>query len=394
MSKLLGSILLIVGTSIGAGMLGLPIASAELGFVGSVILLVICWFVMLSAAFLILEVNLWLPPNTNLVTMAKKTIGPAGQLIAWLTYLLLLYSLLCAYITGGSSLFQNLLMKANIALSPWAAAILFTLVLGTVVYWGIRSVDQVNRGLMFLKGSAFIILICLLTPFISSSHLAVGNLHHITSSTAIMVTTTAFGWAILIPSLRDYFGHDIKTLKLAILIGSFIPLFCYIIWDAAIMGIIPPYGADSLVAILHSDSATGNLVNAISKTINKNSVTVITNVFTSICVLTSFLAVALCLTDFLADGLQIEKKGRGKIIIHCITFIPALLISIFFPNAFIKALEYAGIYCTVLLILLPAWMTWSGRYRRRIASGFRVIGGKFFLSFIILICVAMIVRLL
>jgi len=85
-SRLLGSILLIVGTSIGAGMLALPIATAQLGFFGSLILLFVCWFIMTAGAFLILEVNLWMPLNSNLNTMAKTTIGPLGQIISWLSF--------------------------------------------------------------------------------------------------------------------------------------------------------------------------------------------------------------------------------------------------------------------------------------------------------------------
>src|SRR5438552_1817543 len=103
--KFVGGVLLIVGTCIGAGMLALPIATAELGFIGSCILLVVCWLVMTYGALLLLEVNLWMPQNSNLISMAKATIGPSGQIISWVTYLLLLYSLLCAYIAGGSDLF-------------------------------------------------------------------------------------------------------------------------------------------------------------------------------------------------------------------------------------------------------------------------------------------------
>ena len=62
-SKMIGSVLLIVGTAIGAGMLALPIATAQLGFAGSIILLFVSWFVMTGGAFLLLEVNLWMPPN-------------------------------------------------------------------------------------------------------------------------------------------------------------------------------------------------------------------------------------------------------------------------------------------------------------------------------------------
>src|SRR5579883_1758407 len=160
--KLLGSVLLIVGTSIGAGMLGLPIATAQLGFTGSLILLFGCWFVMTAGALLLLEVNLWLPQNSNLISMAKATIGPIGQIIAWATFLLLLYSLLCAYIAGGSDLLHNLLLATGMNLPAWVASFLFTILFGTVVYCGIRSVDYVNRGLMFIKLGAYALLIGLL----------------------------------------------------------------------------------------------------------------------------------------------------------------------------------------------------------------------------------------
>jgi len=96
-SKLLGSILLIVGTSIGAGMLALPIVSAQLGFMGSLMLLVACWMVMTLSAFILLEANLWLPHNSNIISMAKATIGPVGQLLAY--YVLILRAVVIFFVT-------------------------------------------------------------------------------------------------------------------------------------------------------------------------------------------------------------------------------------------------------------------------------------------------------
>ena len=66
--KVVGGILLVVGTSIGGGMLALPIASSGEGFFLSTILLVFCWLAMMLPALLILEVNLWLPAKTNIIT--------------------------------------------------------------------------------------------------------------------------------------------------------------------------------------------------------------------------------------------------------------------------------------------------------------------------------------
>jgi len=328
--KLLGSILLVVGTSIGAGMLALPMATAELGFMGSLILLFGCWMVMAAGAFLLLEVNLWAPLNSNLNTMARMTIGPIGQMISWITFLLLLYSLLCAYIGGGSDLFHNLLERVGITIPMWLASIIFTVVFGSIVYFGIRSVDYVNRGLMFAKFGAYILLVLLLMPLISSTKLAAGSISHITSITAITVTITSFGYGTIVPSLRIYFAGDVRGLKKAILIGSLIPLLCYVAWDLVIMGIIPLSGEHGLMNILQSNNSTSDLVNTLDVAASSHSATFFVELFTSICVLTSFLGVSLCLTDFWADALQLEKKGKREFddygyyffaaVSHCVIF--------------------------------------------------------------------------
>src|SRR5258708_1834332 len=52
---LLGGTLLIAGTSIGVGMLGLPVVTAAGGFVPSIFVYLVCWFFMVCIARLILE---------------------------------------------------------------------------------------------------------------------------------------------------------------------------------------------------------------------------------------------------------------------------------------------------------------------------------------------------
>ncbi|MCL5271844.1 MAG: tryptophan/tyrosine permease, partial [Gammaproteobacteria bacterium] len=67
-SRFIGGILLIVGTSIGGGMLALPVANAATGFWQSSIFLVICWAFMTLGAFFILEANLYLPKGKHMVS--------------------------------------------------------------------------------------------------------------------------------------------------------------------------------------------------------------------------------------------------------------------------------------------------------------------------------------
>jgi len=368
-SKLIGGILLVVGTTIGAGMLALPVATAQLGFWGSLLLLIGCWGVMTASAFLFLEVNLWLPPNSNLVSMAGATLGRSGQAITWVVYLVLLYSIICAYIAGGGDLFHYVLASNGIHLPQSVASILFTAIFGAVVYLGIRSVDYVNRGLMMGKMGALLILICLILPFISSVNLGAGEFKHIVAPSSLTVTAVSFGCLMIIPSLRTYFDKDIKTLRKSILIGMLIPLFCYIAWDMVIMGVIPLEGIPGLKAMTNSSNTNSDLVSALNTILHKDSVTFIAKFFTSICMATSFLGVSLSLSDFLSDGLKVKKQGiKGNFIILGATFIPPVIIVLFYPNAFLLGLEFAGISILILMVLFPPLMTWAGRYRKSFSS--------------------------
>ena len=344
-SKLFGGILLVVGTTIGAGMLALPVATAQLGFWGSFLLLIGCWLIMTASAFLFLEVNLWLPPNSNLVSMAGATLGRSGQAITWVVYLVLLYSIICAYIAGGGDLFHYVLATNGIHLPQAVASILFTTIFGSIVYMGIRSVDYVNRGLMMGKMGALLLLICLIMPFISSANLDAGEFKNIIAPSSLTVTAVSFGCLMIIP------------------------LLCYIAWDMVIMGVVPLDGIPGLKAMTNSTNTNSDLVTALNTILHKDSVTFIAKFFTSICMATSFLGVSLSLSDFLSDGSRVKKQGlMGNLIILGATFVPPVVIVLFYPNAFLLGLEFAGISILILMVLFPPMMTWSGRYRKAFAS--------------------------
>ncbi len=372
-SRFIGGILLIVGTSIGGGMLALPIANAATGFWQSSFFLLICWLLMTLGALFILEVNLYLPPGKNMISMASATLGNSGLVVAWLSYLFLLYSLLSAYISGGADVINGLLQHINIHIPDWQLTVLFTLMFGLVVYGGIRAVDLLNRNLMFAKLAVYAVLVVLISPSIHLEHFQGGAAHYITSS--VMILITSFGFAIIIPNLREYFNDDVKQLKKVIIIGSLIPLFCYLAWDAVIIGSLPSQGQDGLIALMNDAHATSKLAGLIEHQISNNLISSLFNFFTTICMLTAFLGVSLCLISFLADGLAMEKKGKEGIVLFLLTFLPPVIIVIFYPGAYLYALNYAGFFCVILLLLLPALMSFFGR--RHYASHFTVFGGKF-----------------
>lgn len=370
--KFIGGILLIVGTSIGGGMLALPIANAAVGFWQSSLFLLLCWSLMTLGALFVLEVNLYLPPGKNMVSMAATTLGKPGLFAAWISYLFLLYTLLSAYISGGADVLGGLLQQFNIDAHSWQLTTLFTLTFGLIVYGGIHQVDILNRGLMFAKLGVYFILVLLITPYVHIKNFQGGNAHYITGS--IMILITSFGFAIIVPNLREYFNDDIKRLKKVVFIGSLIPLICYLAWDAVIIGCLPARGDHSLMSLMHDKHTTSSLALMLSNTVNNNMISLLFNFFTSICMLTAFLGVSLCLISFLSDGLKMNQRGKEGLGLFLLTFAPPLLIVIFYPGAYIHALNYAGFFCVILLLLLPALMSYFGR--KHFNAAFIVPGGK------------------
>ena len=92
--KVIGGMLLVAGSCIGAGMLALPILTGLAGFFPSLFMMIVSWAFMTFTGLLLIEVNGWFKFQVNLVSMAEESLGKKGKLIAWLAYLFLFYSLL------------------------------------------------------------------------------------------------------------------------------------------------------------------------------------------------------------------------------------------------------------------------------------------------------------
>ena len=355
-AKTLGGVMMLLGTCVGAGMLALPIATAREGFPISCALLIISWLTMTFGALNLLEVNMSLPSNNNLISMANKTLGKVGKYITWFVYLLLLYSLLSAYISGSSNIIYAITQALDINSPDWVNTLVAVGILSSIVYQGIGSVDIINRFLMSAKFLSYIIIVIAIVPFIQTKNLKTPENYSIHINT-FMVMITSFGYAIIIPSLRSYFKNNLKKLKKVVWIGSSTPLIIYIIWVAVIQGLIPLLGKHGLIYISQSQQTNAELMTSINIQIKSSWISIVANIFISICAITSLFGVSLSLTDFIADGCKLDKKIKNhNRFIYLITFSPPTIIVLFAPGIFIKALSYAGICCCLIYMLIKDYI--------------------------------------
>lgn len=354
-NRIIGGILLVSGTTIGVGMLGLPVTTGFAGFFPSILLFILTWLMMLLTGIYFVDINLSIPGETNLTTMAKRTLGSWGEVLGWIVYMLLLYSLMAAYIAASAPLFIKAFKAIfGCTLSEPLSKFMLPIVFGGFIYLGTRGVDVINRLLMLGLVASYFVLIVFLPGYIDLNlleHVEWGPFIY-----AAPVVITAFGYHIIIPSLTTYLHHDRKALLACVIGGSLIALLVNLIWQFLVLGVVPLQGPDGLARAWYMGvSATGPL----AKVVESPLIATGAYLFAFFAIVTSFLGVALSLSDFLMDGLKIKKTWEGRLFAICLTFIPPIIFVFSYERGFVVALEYAGAFVAILLVFLPSAMAWT-----------------------------------
>ncbi|MBF8263849.1 MAG: tyrP 1 [Parachlamydiales bacterium] len=377
--SLLGGTLLIGGSCVGAGILGLPIVTGLSGFYPSIIMLVAAWAFMTATALLVLEVNGWFTKDVNYISMVGHSLGRWGQRLSWLLYLFLFYSLLVAYQAGiGIDISSTVIRHFSFHISPWIGTFFFVLLFGCLLYSGTRTVDICNRVLMAGKILAYLGIVAVGLLHINPTLLKHTDAHYLFYSLPILVIS--FGFHNMIPTITTYMAGDLKRVRIVIITGSLFALVVYLLWDLIVLGIVPIEGEYGIIAILHAGQDASQSIAGI---LGASWVTHFAGGLAFFSLLTSLLLQSLALTHFLADGLQ--TKDREPLSLLLLTLIPPFFFSILKPDIFFKALDFAGGICAVVLFgILPVLMVWIGRYRKRTASTYQMKGGKPVLAIIFL----------
>lgn len=346
--KIFNAALLIAGTTIGAGMLALPIVTASCGFFPSVLLFLVCYLFMMATGLLLVEALLWFKGELNLISLSSVLLGPLGKWCSWILYLFLFYTLSVAYVAGGADLLEGWIPLAKPLIQG-----LFVASLAFFVMKGTKTVQAFNRYLMvglFLAYGAL-----MLTGWSKVQFSWLGQVHFDKIFLGLPVVFTSFSYQGIIPSLKTYLEGNVKALRQAVCLGVSIPFIFYVIWQAFIIGLVP-------VEDLSEAQRLGrSAIFPLQKQLGAPWIFYFGQLFAFFAITTSFLGVTLGLKDFLKDGLKL--KGH-QTLLTCLTFLPPLLIAQGSLNIFITALGFAGgIGCALLLGFMPLAMVYKGVYK-------------------------------
>ncbi|WP_170222443.1 amino acid permease [Vibrio chagasii] len=362
--KMMGSSLIIAGTALGAGMLAIPMVLAQFGLLYGTLLMVLICFGTTYAALLLLEATIKAGGGLGLNSIARKTLGKQGQLITNGLLYALLICLLMAYILGAGDLLSKLLSNLGVDITATTSQITFTLIAGAVVASGTGVIDKLNRALFFVMLASLFATMAFLAPSMTQDNLLQVTSHnHVDLIKTSAILFTSFGFMVVIPTLVSY-NHEAtdKQLRNMVIVGSLIPLVCYLCWLFAVVGNL----SEEQFRSFHNVSDLMAAFEAQSPWVGT-----VLSIFTGLALLTSFFGVAMSLFNQNRD-----MFNQNTAVTYCISFILPLAGSLLAADKFLQVLNYAGIILVFLAVFVPLVMVHKQRFMKVAEDRYSAEGGK------------------
>ncbi|MDN3504898.1 MAG: aromatic amino acid transport family protein [Rhabdochlamydiaceae bacterium] len=378
------SVLMIVGTSVGAGMLGIPLVTGESGFYPACLITIAVAIFMMISGLLFLEACLWMPRGSNILSLTEKLIGRKTCYFSGFMFIFLYYCLVIAYISAGIPFLTHFFEFLQIDINSFFTSLIFVIIIGILVSKGAESISRVNAVLSIAMAVTFVFVI-----YFGLNSIPMKQLHSSsfkTAAFAVPILFGAFGFHNVIPSLVEYLDKDKKSLRFSIITGTIIVTVIYVSWQYFF---IKTTSVESLLEARNN----GEIATQALKFNNISPILLLlTNYFSLFALLTSLLGVSLSLMDFLKDGFKILNVNISKELRSALIFIPTFICFLINPNLFSKALSIAGGFGEAYLNgILPVLLVWSGYYFLKLKCDNKFYRNKIVLASLCLMAILCIV---
>ncbi|KAJ4807213.1 Tryptophan/tyrosine permease [Rhynchospora pubera] len=382
-----GAVSLIIGTSIGSGILAIPEKTSPAGFIPSATSIITCWVFLVIEALLLAEINVNLRKKKNkdmidtqndgnieiisVRTMAQETLGEWGGNVATVTYMFLSYTSMIAYTSKSGEVISHL-----VELPDTVVGGIFTTIIALLIsVGGTRMTDQVNQWLTFVMIGLLATIEATSISFgdgLSVSDMS--NWNKVPQTLPVIIFTLVFH--DIAPVICAYLGGDLMRIRFSILFGSLVPLLFLLVWDDIALDLASNVvGFDPLELLKNEWSGMGLMIEA----------------FSLLAVGTSLIGTLLGASQFfveqiinlfplkepfqrteigenLTGNVKLELTGlrdlidKNKVNISAtlIVIIPTIVLSTAVPDAFSVATDIAGGYCMMILYgAFPPMMAWA-----------------------------------
>ena len=326
--RFLIAVSILVGTCIGAGVLGIPYVAAQSGFFVAIGYILILGFLILTVNLYLGEISLRTKGNHQLIGYAKRYLGRRGKRIMEFETVFGIYAALIAYSLGmGDSL--SVLIFGDVSYGLHLGALVGFTMAG-LLRGGLKSLKK------FEKWGVFIILLLLIAIFIMFSgklhleNLMSFNLTHVFLPFGIVLFALMSFHAI--PEVKETLAKNEKIFKKVIITGTLVSVIFYMLFAFIVVGF--------------SGSNTPEI-----STLTLGAVFILLGIFT---MFTSYLVVG----NALMDNFRFDERYSKNVSWFLAAIVPIalfLLTQFFKFFSFTKILSIGGVVAgglTAILVLL------------------------------------------
>ncbi|WP_052367925.1 aromatic amino acid transport family protein [Haloferax sp. ATB1] len=327
---------LIIGSIIGAGVLGIPYAAAQIGLLPSLILMLVVGVLLYATSIILLRFSAK-SGGSQIVTLASDLLGRPGGYLMMGGMMVYIYGALLAYTSAGGQT-----LAAITPLSEVMAAILFWIVASFMIYQGLEASIKMEFALVI--GIVFLFLVVALT---SLPHGDLSNADTVDMGAwqaFVGVALFAFVGHAMIPDVYRSIG-DYEAAKRSIRLAFVLIFALYVILTVAFVLVfgreVPQIGPQAFEQIY----GTSGLI--------------IGNVLPLITVMTSFIGFGLA-----QKNNYVDYNGLSTSVAWALTAVPPLVIYLYGVRSFVGTLKIAGnVGALIITLLVPIamYVVWNVR---------------------------------
>ncbi|MBG9244510.1 amino acid permease [Corynebacterium belfantii] len=341
----LQGVALIFGTNIGAGILSLPYAGRNGGFLALFLALVIAGTLTTISMLYVAEVSLRTKRPMQLSGLAEQYLGNWGRWAVFVAIMVNGTGALIAYAAGSGELLNNL-----VSIPPIAGTLIFFVIGSIIMYKGLEATG-VSELLITTAMALIIFILCgwtFIGPGISLSNVWVFNPYFIIPIMNLAVFT--FMAQYVVPELaRGMEKQHSAQISKAIIAGMVVTGF---------MLSLVPFAALGLLGQSVSEVVTLSWGEELGR-----SAYYMANVFALLAMFTSFMAIGYTTMRNVIDIAHWPQHGKQRAIAVLITVLIPLFISLAGFGGFVSALSYAGGLAGVIMSIVPVLLLNASRIR-------------------------------
>ncbi|MGO5593609.1 amino acid permease [Acidaminococcus fermentans] len=340
------AVMLVVGATIGSGVLGLAYASRKAGWPVLLTWLLAAGFLSVASMLYVAETALRTRRPLQLSGLAEKYVGKAGSWLIFFSVGATSFCSLIAYITGCGKIFSTFL-----GLPLEEASLLFSIGATAVVWLGLKVTGAAEK---FLGLGMILMLVLLVGASFLRARVPLDEILYAHWTWGIPVFNIAvFCYAVqyIVPELARGFRDRPEKLVPAILGGTGISFLILSLVPLAVFLMLPGKEITEVASLSWGRALENPLFY------------LLVNFFAFCAMLTSFWAIA---ESFLTNcierlGFRSERDIRSRALCLAFIVIPPIFLASSGLVGFVSAIFSAGTFGGIIMSVLPVFMLRSAR---------------------------------